>query len=193
MADREWLFVDLEDGTEWHDDGDAELGFPIRLYDPDALRLAIGEDDPFLGPGDERPVVSSRTNEEDVRAQRLGRILRDPRGSTRPLPSRLVGHGRASRRGDGISEALRCRDGHHRARRAAVGVHRPAFDDATDPDRIAARSRQDVLLPDGGGGVAHDVHPDRHQRDERQGTTRRPLIGLARRQAGQDRRGSARS
>jgi ATP-dependent Lon protease len=63
------------------------LGFPIRLYDPDALRRAIGvvDDDGFVGIEDERPSTAPpRTNEEDVRAFHLKRILDDPRGSTRP-------------------------------------------------------------------------------------------------------------
>ena len=67
----------------------AEHGRPVRLYDPAALRRTIGEedeDDDFVGPEDERPPSEPppRNTEEEVRAHRLRRILRDPRGAARP-------------------------------------------------------------------------------------------------------------
>ena len=66
-----------------------EHGGPIWLYDPAALRRAIGDDeddDGFVGPEDEQSPSAPlpRNTEEEVRAHRLRRILRDPRGATRP-------------------------------------------------------------------------------------------------------------
>ncbi len=82
MADKPWWAGPPDD------DRPEEHGIPIALYDPAALRGAIGdeeEDDGFLGPEDERPrAPPPRSTEDEVRADRLRRILRDPRGSTRP-------------------------------------------------------------------------------------------------------------
>ena len=82
MPDRPWWAGPPDD------DLPEEHGMPIHLYDPAALRGAIGdevEDDGFFGPEDERPLgPPPRSTEEEVRARRLRRILRDPRGATRP-------------------------------------------------------------------------------------------------------------
>ena len=85
MVDPHAWIVDLEDEIGSHDDRDGELGRPVRLYDPAAFRRAIGDDDDYVGPEDERPSTSHlRMTEDDLRVHRLRRILDDPRGPTRP-------------------------------------------------------------------------------------------------------------
>ena len=86
MADRHW-WADSPDDGSLPCDLEPEHGLPIRLYDPAALRRAVADedDDGFVGPEDERPSgAPPRNTEEEVRAYRLRRILRDPRGATRP-------------------------------------------------------------------------------------------------------------
>ena len=89
------LRLPADAGDDFADEFDDAAGFdehgaPVRVYDPDALRAAIEEeecpDDGYLGPEDERPPPSppSRSTEEDVRARRLHKILADPRGPYRP-------------------------------------------------------------------------------------------------------------
>ena len=82
MVDRPWWSSDPEGGCG--PEGEAEHGSCVPLYDPGALAGAIGDgDDGYFGPGDERP-ETPRSTEDDVRARRLRRILRDPRGAMRP-------------------------------------------------------------------------------------------------------------
>ena len=84
MADiSRWAGSPVDELLEHHE---REHGLPIRLYDPAAMSRAVGDadDDGFVGPEDERPSEPPPRNTEEVRAHRLRRILRDPRGATRP-------------------------------------------------------------------------------------------------------------
>ena len=67
------------------EDREAEHGPPVPLYDSAAMARIIGDgDDDYFSPEDERSLVEPpRDTKEEVRADRLGRILRDPRGATR--------------------------------------------------------------------------------------------------------------
>ena len=86
------LRLPADDFADEFDDvaGFDEHGAPVRIYDPDALRAAIEEEDcwdeSYLGPEEDRPPPSpqSRSTEEDVRAHRLKKILADPRGPYGP-------------------------------------------------------------------------------------------------------------
>ncbi len=104
----------VDDDSDFADEFDDVAGFdehgaPVRVFDPDALRAAIEEeecpDDGYLGPEDERPPPSppSRSTEEDVRARRLHKILADPRGPYRPA---LHGTWAAAERLSGVTGSM---------------------------------------------------------------------------------------
>lgn len=85
MVESEWWLVEAEEGPQ-PERGDDELGAPVQIYDPAALRRAVdeGEDDDHVCSEDERPSWPPRSADEEVRAHHLRKILRDPRGATRP-------------------------------------------------------------------------------------------------------------
>ncbi len=77
--------MDAVPGSSATEPGDTPADM-VWIYDPAALRAAIGEeaDDGYVGPEDERPAPPPRTSEEEIRARAIHRILDDPRGATRP-------------------------------------------------------------------------------------------------------------